>query len=351
MKFRRLGTTGLSVSEIGLGCQSLGGGIFHGSRRDARELVAHALDSGITFFDTSDHYSLGQSEQILGEVLPPVRDRVVLSTKLGTLYSPTAKMLLAARPAARAFKRFLKPMKHRLDYYRSTQRRADFSLRYLRRALGASLRRLRTDRIDLLMLHKPPASDLGSGQVGEVIGELRALDEVGHVGVSCETVDDALACLSIHGVSAVQVTVNLIDQLATERLLRDAETAGIGVIARNPRAAGLLTSGYGDVTAETYARDRDAFDTSRAYAKRFDFLADDHRSLSQAAIRYVLQLPGVSVTTPRPGSVQEIDDAVAAAALPDLSDAHLERIRQTAVAFEKEVRKYAYRSSPSPSVR
>ena len=118
MNSRRLGASDLTLSEIGLGCQSLGGGMFHGSRREALTLVKRALDAGVTYFDTADHYSLGRSEEMLGEALQPVRERVVISTKLGTLYTPTARLLLASRPAIRAFGRWLQPMKHRLDYYR-----------------------------------------------------------------------------------------------------------------------------------------------------------------------------------------------------------------------------------------
>jgi len=342
---RPLGSTDLALSEIGLGCQSLGGGMFHGDRREALALVAHALDSGVTYFDTADHYSLGRSETLLGEALQRVRDRIVISTKVGTLYTPAAKLLLASRPAMRAFSRWLKPAKQWLDYYRSTQRRGDFSAAYLQSAVRASLRRLRTDYIDLLLLHKPPVEDLTSGRLDEVIGWLAKSGEVRYVGVSCESVDDAIACLDVPGIAALQVTVNLIDQAAAERLLPEAHARGIGVIARNPRAAGLLTGAHGDVTAETYARDRAAFEASRSDARRFDFLADSRRSLAQAAIRFVLQLPGISATTPRANSVSELDEAIRAAALPALSRSEFHRIEAAGRQAGVDVRKYRYRSS------
>ena len=242
-------------------------------------------------------------------------------------------------------------MKQRLDYYRSTQRRCDFSVPYLQGALQNSLQRLRTDYIDLLMLHKPPADDLRSGRIGEVIDVLRTSAAIRYLGVSCETVDDALVCLEIPGVRAVQITVNLIDQEATVRLLAKAHALGIGVIARNPRAAGLLTENYGDVTAETYARDQAAFESSRDRARQFGFLANSDRTLAQAAIRYVLQLPGISATTPRARTVNEIDEAIRACALPALAQPDLERITQTRLDLEEEVRKYAYRSAQSGVTR
>jgi aryl-alcohol dehydrogenase-like predicted oxidoreductase len=343
LKYRRLGTTDLTLSEIGLGCQSLGGGLHHAGKRAASALIASALDAGITFFDTADHYSLGQSEELLGRALREVRDRVVIGTKIGTFYTPAARALLSLRPAVRSFGRWLLPIKQDLDRLRSTQRRGDFSLPYLRRAVEDSLRRLRTDYIDLVQLHKPPAHLLRNGDVGEVVDALLRDGSVRYVGVSCETIDDAFACLDIAGLASVQLTINLLELQAADRFLSAAQDSGIGVIARNPRAAGLLTASFGDVTAETYALDRSEYELSRSNARRFAFLDVPGRSLAQAAIRYVLQLPGVHAAIPRALDERELSEAVGAGAIPCLAPEELEQIALIGRQLPGRAKRYSYR--------
>ena len=345
MKTGKLGNTDLTVSEIGLGCQSLGGGLYHGGKRQALDLVARALDHGINYFDTADHYSLGRSEALLGRALHPVREHVIIATKAGTLYTGAARALLRIRPVLRSLGRPLRPFKHNLDRMRSTQRRADFSLPYLTSAVDASLKRLRTDYIDLLQLHKPPASTLRSEELPATIEALRRSGKIRYVGISCESIDDAHACLDIPGVASVQLTINLLDQGAIAGFLPAARQRNIGVIARNPRAAGLLTDHFGDITAETYALNRTEFERIRSSARRFSFLATDERTLAQAAIRFVLQLSGVGAAIPRALDTRELDEVLRASALPDLDPAELERIRLTRDRMNEQVRKYRYRSA------
>lgn len=349
MKYRQLGNTDLTVSEIGLGCQSLGGGLYHAGKSSASELIAKALDGGVTFFDTADHYSLGLSEELLGRAIRPARDRVVIATKVGTLYTPAARALMRLRPAVRSFSRWLQPLKYGFDRLRSTQRLGDFTLPYLQSAVEASLRRLRTDYVDLLQLHKPPARVLQSGEIRSAIDLLLASGTVRYVGVSCETVDDAFLCLDIPGIACVQLTINLLEQQAAAQFLPAAIERKIGVIARNPRAAGLLTSNYGDITAETYAADRREYETSRSHAMRFSFLNSSERSIAQAAIQYVLQLPGVSTTTPRALNKSELSEALAAVELPPLTAEDLEQIAQTHRNLSGSAKKYAYRSATAGS--
>lgn len=343
MRYRSLGKTDLRLSEIGLGCQSLGGGLHHGGGRDALELVAAALDAGVSFFDTADHYSLGQSEQLLGRALQHVRQSVVIGTKVGTYYTPAARTLLRIRPAVHSLGGWLRPFKHDLDRLRATQRRGDFSLPYLRRAVAASLKRLRTDYIDLLHLHKPPVHLLRGGEIGEVIEGLVRDGSVRYVGVSCETADDAIECLGITAIASVQLTINLLEPESIARVLPAARERGIGVIARNPRAAGLLTASFDDVTAETYALNRDEYERGRDNARRFAFLATPQRSLAQAAIRYVLQLPGVDVAIPRALDRRELHEAVGTIATADFSPEELELISVTTRRLSGKPKQYCYR--------
>src|SRR5215475_7699449 len=107
MQFRRFGNTQLSVSEVGFGCARIGG-VFHGSSRsDVLKLLRRAADSGLTFFDTADMYTQGESERLVGEAFERDRQRVVIATKFGYVL-PTQKRLGAR------IKPLLKPVVTRL---------------------------------------------------------------------------------------------------------------------------------------------------------------------------------------------------------------------------------------------
>jgi aryl-alcohol dehydrogenase-like predicted oxidoreductase len=308
--------------------------------------VARALDLGISYFDTSDHYSLGASETLLGLGLKSVRSRVVIATKVGTCYTPVARAALRMRPLVKPLARFLRPLKLGLDRARSTQRRGNFSPAYVKSAVEDSLRRLQTDYLDLLQLHKPPPQVLRSQEIIATFEALYRQGKVRYFGVACDTVDDALQCVELPQVASLQVTINLLDRAAIDALLPKAIERKMGIIARNPRAGGLLTGGYGDITGETYAIDRQAFEATREQAAQFAFLATGGRTLSQAAIQFVLQLPGVATTIPRALALERLEEFVSATALPPLSAAELERIREVAGEWTRVNRKYPYRSAP-----
>ncbi|MGH9063965.1 MAG: aldo/keto reductase [Acidimicrobiales bacterium] len=215
MRYRQLGDSGLTVSVVGLGCNNFG------SRLDldgTRAVVDAALDAGVTLFDTSDSYGQGGSEELLGEVLAGRRDEVVLATKFGS------DMGAANGPAWEA--------------------RA--SRRYVRRALEASLRRLRTDHIDLYQLHRPDG-------VTPFEETLSALDEVvregkvryaGSSNLAAWQVADAdwLARdrRTVRFVSA-QNHYSLLHRGAEAELVPACLHHGVGVLPYFPLADGFLT--------------------------------------------------------------------------------------------------------------
>ena len=132
MKTRTLGKDGLKVSAIGLGCMGFTQSYPpYPDRKDAIETIRKAVDLGATFFDTAEVYSYGQNEDLIGEALQPVRDRVVIATKFGYDLSETPDLTTSARPV-------------------SLSSRPET----IRRAVEGSLRRLRTDYIDLYYQHR-----------------------------------------------------------------------------------------------------------------------------------------------------------------------------------------------------
>ena len=211
METRRIGS--LEVSVVGLGCNNFGGRLDEGR---TRRVVDEALDAGITFLDTADIYGGTRSEEYLGRILEGRRDRVVLASKFGMRVDD-------ARPGG-----------------------ADPA--YIHRAVEDSLRRLRTDHIDLYQLHQPddatPIEDtlaalddlVRAGKVREIgcsnlnAKQLRAAQEAGH--------PDAARFVS------VQNELNLLDRRDLDDGLAEATGLGMAYIPFFPLASGLLTGKY-----------------------------------------------------------------------------------------------------------
>lgn len=225
MRHRRLCALDREVSDIGLGCWQIGSEWGEVSDAQARAVLRAAVDAGVTFFDTADIYGAGRSETLLGECLSDVRPRPTIVTKLGRRRDPG--------------------WPH------------NFTLGVMRQHVEDSLRRLRTDALDLLQLHCVPMAEL---QRGEVFAHLRTLQAEGKIrafGASVESVAEANACLAHPGVASLQVIFNVFRQTPADALFDVALRRGVAILARLPVASGLLT---GKFTAQTR------------------FAADDHRT-------------------------------------------------------------------------
>lgn len=219
MRYRPLGSSGLMVSVVGLGCNNLGRRLDLGR---TREVVRTALDSGVTLFDTADVYGGGGgSEDLLGQALEGHRDEVVVATKFGMDMRGENGPDWGARG----------------------------SRRYIRRAVEASLRRLRTDRIDLYQYHAPD----GKTPVEETLAALDDLVREGKVlylGSSNFTAWEvahadwvARSAGTARFVSA-QNSYSLLDRKVEAELVPACERYGVGVLPYFPLANGLLTGKY-----------------------------------------------------------------------------------------------------------
>lgn len=218
MRYRTLGSSGLVVSAVGIGCNAFG------ARIDADtvvDIVDAAFDAGVTFFDTADTYGLGASEELLGEALRGRRDEVVLATKFG--------MDMEGR--------------------NGPDQGARASRRYVRRAVEASLRRLGTDYLDLYQLHQP---DL----VTPIEETLSALDDLVREGkvryVGCSNfaaweLTEAHWTARAHGVTgfvSAQNEYSLYNRVAEDEMVPACLAAGVGLLPYFPLAYGLLTGKY-----------------------------------------------------------------------------------------------------------
>jgi aryl-alcohol dehydrogenase-like predicted oxidoreductase len=221
MRYRQLGRSGLTVSEVGLGCNNFGGSF--GGRlglEETRKVVDAALDEGVTLLDTANTYGdRGGSETLLGEVLKGRREQVVLATKFGSDMGEGPNVARASRW-------------------------------YIRRAVEASLKRLQTDHIDLYQLHRPD----GMTPFEETLSALTDLVREGkvlYIGSSnlaawqvTEAEWTARADSGLERFVSAQNHYNLLNRRAERELLPACESYGIGVLPYFPLESGLLTGKY-----------------------------------------------------------------------------------------------------------
>jgi aryl-alcohol dehydrogenase-like predicted oxidoreductase len=258
---RPLGSTGIVVSALGMGCGKLGSVWHQRPDKEGKDAVSEALDSGITFFDTADCYGLGRSERLLGDIVnrDGKRSEVVIATKCGLVKTPTALLravssLLPAinEPALGARLPTAAKETARLIHTRST-----YSPRYIERSVDASLRRLRTDYIDILLLHSPPTPVLESGAFGETFDRLKRKGKIRVSGLSLRTAADALNSIGRPGVDCIQLEVNLCTSRRTDTstVISKAAKAGVAVIARQPFASGAFLESVPNVALGPLAPD------------------------------------------------------------------------------------------------
>lgn len=276
MKYRTLGLCGLRVSSVGLGC--MGMSHAYGAPSDKREmtaLLADAVDMGYTFFDTAEIYGLpGQphhNEELLGEALRPYRDHIVLATKFGLAFdAPEAAGPHALIPDARP--------------------------EIIRHAVEGSLRRLRTDHIDLYYQHRIDPS-VEPETVAEVMADLIHEGKILHWGIS-EATEGYLR--RAHRVCPVTAIQNRFSMMARwhESLLPVCEELGIGFVAYSPLANGLLTNCYAADTKFDLATDfrasmpqyrPESFEKNRTLFSLLEQLADEHHATaSQVSLAWMM---------------------------------------------------------------
>ena len=216
MRYRPLGHSGLLVSVAGLGCNNFGRRL---DTEATRSVIDAAIDAGITLLDTADMYGTGRSEEILGEVLAGRRDQVVLATKFGHSGVDMGYGPAAGAKGGRA---------------------------YIRRAIEHSLRRLRTDYIDLYQLHTPdPATPIGEtmAALGELIAEGK-VRYIGHSNLSGWQIAEAAVLARELGTApfiSAQNHWSLLERGAEAEVVPAARHFGLGVLPYFPLANGLLT--------------------------------------------------------------------------------------------------------------
>jgi aryl-alcohol dehydrogenase-like predicted oxidoreductase len=306
MRVRPFGRTDLQVSQLGLGCARIGG-VFKRNSGDFVNLLTAALDGGINFFDTADMYSQGESELLVGRAFRGRRSQVVIASKAGYVLPSQRKLIAFIKPLVRPAVRLLGLSRHHLPSAVRGELVQSFSPAYLKVAVEGSLRRLRTDYMDLLQLHSPPSAVVEAGHWVGVLESLKREGKIRYYGISCDTVEAAHAALSHQGVSSLQVPINL---LAQEFLpvLDKAQQAGVGVIARECLANGLLVKELSPEQIRTYCQsDAEASEKGSLIDRLRHTAAREGGPLAQLALRWVGRLDGVSVSLVGVSSMEQLE--------------------------------------------
>jgi aryl-alcohol dehydrogenase-like predicted oxidoreductase len=229
MKTRKLGSQGLTVSELGLGCMGMSEFYGTGDEEESIATIHRALELGITMLDTADMYGYGANEQLVGKAIKDRRDQVVLATKFGI-----------QRGENRSF------------------RGVNGSPEYVHQACDGCLQRLGIDYIDLYYLHRVDPNVPIEDTVG-AMAELVQQGKVRYIGLSEAAAETIRRAHSVHPISALQTEYSLWSRDPEDEILPTVRELGIGFVPYSPLGRGFLT---GQITSPD------------------DFAADDFRRLS-----------------------------------------------------------------------
>jgi len=323
MQKRILGKTGLEVSAIGLGC--MGMSFSYGPAKDVGEmtkLLRAAVDRGVTFFDTAEVYGPFINEELVGEGLAPVRDQVVLATKFGFNIGadPHKAPALNSRPE------------------------------HIREVAEASLKRLKTDVIDLFYQHRVdpevPIEDV-AGAVGELIAE----GKVKHFGLSEAGSKTIRRAHAVTPVTALQSEYSIWWRSPEAEILPTLEELGIGFVPFSPLGRGYLTGAIsasttfasGDLRASLPRFTPEALKTNQALIDLLAKIAADKQATpAQVALAWLLAQKPWIVPIPGTTRLDRLDENIGAATLA-LTPADLRQIDDAASAIEIEGDRYPER--------
>lgn len=309
MNQRTLGSTGLHCSEIGLGTWAFASQIYGDvAAPDASETIRVALDAGINFFDTAPLYGNkekdGIAEEILGQGLIGNRQDVIISTKFGR--NPT------------------------------DGNTPNFHAKRALASVEASLRRLRTDYIDVLFFHSPFSPNDIHDDVWAALDKLKGAGKVRFIGHSISMFEDteqmARDWARERKIDVIQVVYSLMNRQSSQ-LIEDLGKAGIGIVARECMANGFLSGKikYDTIFPKGHLNARypkEEIEARVDYIESMNFLVRSPiQNMPQAATRWVLDHPQVSLVLSGAMKVNELLDAVHASDAPSFSPAEMQRTR------------------------
>ena len=329
MRYRPLGSTGLELSEIGFGCGDNAGLMIAGTLQEQCAVAARALELGINYFDTAAGYGSTRSEETLGNVLKEIGARPIVNTKVEVTLEQTTDVAAAVV-----------------------------------QSVEASLKRLQLDQVDIVEIHNSPVHQrppefngwlpmlmheyLGPRGALEGLQLLQSTGKVRFFGLVNERPDVDLArqLIDTGAFSIINVQYNLINPTAGMPLpegltvpldngdmIGYAAEHGVGTAIFSPLARGVLTQksvadGWRHPLAgEGILRDRAAYEAQLNRGRALMFLANEGRTLSQAAIRFILMHPGVTTVLGGFSEMQHLEEMIRVPEMAELSEKEMDRVR------------------------
>jgi aryl-alcohol dehydrogenase-like predicted oxidoreductase len=295
LKKRQLGTSDLYVSEIGLGCMSLGT-----DQLRAESVINAALEEGINYFDTADLYDFGENEEIVGQALKNVRDQVIIATKAGNRWTE-AKDSWTWDP----------------------------SKRHIKEAVKQSLKRLNTDYIDLYQLHGGTIKD-NIEQTIEAFEELKTEGFIRQYGISSIRPNVIREYIDKSNIVSVMMQYSILDRRAEEEAIPLLQENRISVVTRGTIAKGLLSDSMLNKASQSIKKNGYldySFDELQEMLPALKEKLASSRSLADVAIQYNLAQPAVASVVAGASSPEQIKENAKAARSRPLSEEEIELIR------------------------
>jgi aryl-alcohol dehydrogenase-like predicted oxidoreductase len=307
MKYRKLGTTDLNVSEVAFGVWSVSTGWWGKvDKDDAIKLLQAAVGAGVTLFDTADTYAEGYGETILHDALGKKRHEIVIGTKFGyDIHAPRSG--------------------------EQKERPQRWDPEFIRAACEESLKRLGTDYIDLYQLHNPRVETIREDEVFGTLDELVKEGKIRHYGAAIGPDigwrAEANAAMDERHVQSLQIIYSIIEQQPARDFFERAHENNTGLLARVPHASEILTDEFADKMKVEFDpsdhrahRKREWLDTAFQKRERVLFIAQEtNRTLAQAAIQFCLTEPNIAAVLPNIVRRDQLDEFTAGTEVPPIT--------------------------------
>ena len=315
MRYRRLGDTDVSISEVGFGVWTVSTG-WWGEVDEARsiKLLRLAHEKGINYFDTADTYGSGLGETLLRDAFGHMRESIVISTKIGyDFYNHTARRGQQERPQ-------------------------DWSEDFIRFALEQSLKRLGTDYIDFLQLHNTKMDAVENDALFELMEEFEKEGKVRAHGIALGPkigwLEEGVKAMRERKLDGLQMIYNLLEQDPGRDLIEAAHETNTSLVVRVPHSSGMLEGKYTEET--TFAQNDHRRHRPKEWlleglkkVEQLGFLTESgERTLGQAALKFILASPEIASTLPNIYHEEQLEEFSAAPETPDLTEEELARVKE-----------------------
>ena len=322
MKHRKLGKTGIEISEVSLGTWQVGGRWGNPfNEESAIAILNKAMDEGINFIDTADVYGDGLSEKMVGQVVRSRSERIYVATKCGRRLSP--------------------------------HNNQSYTPKALRQFVEDSLANSGLETLDLIQLHCPPTEVYQRDEIFGLFESLKEEGKIQNLGVSVEKVDEAMMAIRYDNVTTIQIIFNMFRHKPSDKFFQEAAKRDVGIIVRVPLASGLLTGLYtrdtkfGRTDHRYFNRNGAMFDKGETFSgveystgldavEEIRKLFPESENLAPLALKWVLMFPEVSCVIPGASSENQLISNLNAAALDTFSEEQMAGISNIYDDFVRE---------------